>query len=374
MISLEAFSELLEVLYSVPLRQERWGHFLDLLCEHTGSMSSFLICANSQVGLSIQEQGGAAFDPAIIASYAEKYAFKDPYRLPLAKAGRTGVLDCNELVPNEQLWESDMYLHLNEPSGVRYPGLMVMTLSMRRFEVISFWRTMAEGPMHRDANRLLELLLPHVRSAMEIRYALGAVEARAKGAEAMANASRTATFLLSGRGELMHRNAAAGELLERRDGLAIEKGVLTATSPAMRTGLRSLLRDAASPGGLGAGAGKALSLERGESRSPLLLLASPTPHHRATGYAVLLLASDRDKPADVSDEMMRAYFGLTPAEIEIANGLLTGYSLLEIAALRRVALGTVRFQMKSLLRKTATSRQADLVRVLLTLPQAAARG
>jgi DNA-binding CsgD family transcriptional regulator/PAS domain-containing protein len=362
MISLEAFSELLEVLYSVPLRQERWGHFLDLLCEHTGSMSSFLICANSQVGLSIQEQGGAAFDPAIIASYAEKYAFKDPYRLPLARAGTTGVLDCNELVPNEQLWESDMYRHLNEPSGVRYPGLMVMTLSMRRFEVISFWRTLEQGPMHRDANRLLEMLLPHVRSAMEIRYALGAVEARAKGAEAMADASRTATFLLTGRGEVVHRNAAAAELLERRDGLAL----------AMRAGLRSLLREAASPGAMGAGAGKAMLLERDAGRSPLQLLASPAPHYGDGGYAVLLLVSDREKPADVPDEMMRAYFGFTSAETEIANGLLTGYTLEEIAALRRVALGTVRFQIKSLLRKTATSRQADLVRVLLTLPQVAA--
>ena len=30
MISIEAFSELLEVLYSVPLQQEQWEHFLAL--------------------------------------------------------------------------------------------------------------------------------------------------------------------------------------------------------------------------------------------------------------------------------------------------------------------------------------------------------
>jgi len=52
----------------------------------------------------------------------------------------------------------------------------------------------------------------------------------------------------------------------------------------------------------------------------------------------------------------------------VANGLLTGYSLEEIAALRRVSIGTVRQQVKAMLGKSGTSRQSDLVRLLLNLP------
>ncbi len=40
----------------------------------------------------------------------------------------------------------------------------------------------------------------------------------------------------------------------------------------------------------------------------------------------------------------------------------------EIASHRRVSLGTVRNQTKSLLSKTKTDRQSDLVRLLMTLP------
>ncbi len=46
-----------------------------------------------------------------------------------------------------------------------------------------------------------------------------------------------------------------------------------------------------------------------------------------------------------------------------------GYSLEEIANLRHVSPGTVRIQIKSLLGKTGTACQADLVRLLMTLPQ-----
>jgi len=53
MDSLEAFSELLEVLYSAPLQQEQWQRFLTLLSKHTQSEFAVLLCANSRSALSI---------------------------------------------------------------------------------------------------------------------------------------------------------------------------------------------------------------------------------------------------------------------------------------------------------------------------------
>ncbi len=46
-----------------------------------------------------------------------------------------------------------------------------------------------------------------------------------------------------------------------------------------------------------------------------------------------------------------------------------GYSLQEIASLRRVSIGTVRNQLKSIMDKTTTSRQSELVRLLMNLPR-----
>lgn len=47
-----------------------------------------------------------------------------------------------------------------------------------------------------------------------------------------------------------------------------------------------------------------------------------------------------------------------------------GYSTEEISCLRRVSVSTVRQQVKSMLNKTGTSRQSDMVRLFMALPQA----
>jgi DNA-binding CsgD family transcriptional regulator len=385
MIALEEFSELLGVLYSIPLRQNGWEHFLDLLCEHTGSMNGILLCANHRFQASVQAQGGKLWDPELVRAFETEYVGNDPLRPAVVRAGNAGVTEGDSLLPYESLWASDMYRHLVEPCGGRYPTHMLLTVTLRRLEVICFWRTAEEGEMTPDGRRLLELLLPHVRQALNIRYALGVVEARAHSAEAMADASRTAVFLLSEQGELMHRNRAAKLILADGDGLVLHNGALTASNSRMRVPLRNLLLDACQPGGFFAGpndgvrasasVGRALSLERGAGRLPLHLLASPAPQTPGgDGRAVLLLVTDPENPVDLSDEMMRAYYGFTAAETEIANGLLTGYSVEEIAALRRVTVGTVRYQMRSLFAKTGAGRQSDLVRMLLALPQSTSQG
>lgn len=377
MISLPAFSELLEVLYATPLHPQQWSRLLDLLCLHTGSRNAFLICANNQHTLAVQAMGGAPLDMSMIENYDANYAPTDPLRLPLLRSGRTGVIDCAELLPHEDLWKSEMFRNINGPMGYKFPALVALTCSLRRLEVISFWRTPEEGIMSAEATQLLDLLVPHLRSALEIRQVLGVAQQRLASAEVMADASPTATFLITPRGEIQHCNHAARTLLEQADGLVQYNGCLRAADANARDALRdflhrppystpaSLEHPASMPGA------RALSLPRTSGRSPLQLLASPVPrpHDAIASETLLLLVTDPEKPIHLRDDLMRDHFEFTAAETEIANGLLTGYSLEEIATLRRVSSGTVRHQLKSIFRKTATGRQSELIRLLVNLPQ-----
>ncbi|MGH8459898.1 MAG: helix-turn-helix transcriptional regulator, partial [Nevskiales bacterium] len=62
-------------------------------------------------------------------------------------------------------------------------------------------------------------------------------------------------------------------------------------------------------------------------------------------------------------------FGMTPAEAELATQLAAGRSLDQIADKREVAMSTVRAQTKSVLAKTETNRQAELVSLVARLPK-----
>ena len=112
-------------------------------------------------------------------------------------------------------------------------------------------------------------------------------------------------------------------------------------------------------------------MQRASGKRPFQLIATPLPetHRQRSKADLLLLVTDPEKPSNFPDDMLHALYDLTPTETEVANGLLMGYSPQEIACLRRVSTGTVRQQVKSMLSKTGTNRQCDMVRLFMTLPQ-----
>ena len=374
MVSLEAFSELLEVLYSAPLDQEQWQRFLVLLSKHTESAVAVFLCADNQLGLSVRATGSAASFEHDISTYNQRYAANDPLRGALIRNARTGVFQGSEVYPDRDLLQSKLYCELLIHMGLRHATLIPLTLSVRRFEAISIWRGPQHGPMDEECIRLLNLLFPHIQKALEIRQVLGVTQQRLAGAEAMADASSTATFLLSRQGHVVHRNAAADALVSDGAALALQKGVLVAADGPSRDPLRALFLKASSPSYAPSVPipTHALFLPRTDGRQPLQLLATPLPrtYSDRSGADLLLLVTDPESSFCYPDSVLRALYGLTPAETEIANGLLTGYSIQEIAALRRVSIGSTRNQLKSILNKTSTARQSDMMRLLMALPHA----
>jgi DNA-binding CsgD family transcriptional regulator/PAS domain-containing protein len=358
-----------------PLSDDLWRPVLSRLCEITQSSTGFLITGEDHTGLAVRAQSADhPHDAALVNQYNETYADKDPFRQPVLQSGRTGVVDAEELLPNAGLMRTELYRDQLQPRGLRYAMFVVTAASAERIEAVSLWRTMIQGPFHEESRRLLELLYPHIQKSMELRHVLRSTERRIAGIEAMLDVSPTATFLVTRRGHLLHRNAAADALLGEGDVLSLENGTLVSASNQSREALRTLLQKT------GAGAGKpipalpgktTITVQRKSGGPPLYLLAVPLePADRRRSRAdVMLLVSDPGDPVTVPHEILASIYGLTPALAEVANGLLKGYSLEYIAELRQVSIGTVRQQLKSILSRTETVRQSDLVRLLLSLPR-----
>jgi DNA-binding CsgD family transcriptional regulator len=71
--------------------------------------------------------------------------------------------------------------------------------------------------------------------------------------------------------------------------------------------------------------------------------------------------------AEDAERMLMEAYALTPAEARVAVGIGQAYSPADVAGQLAIAIGTVRFQMHQVFRKTGVSRQADLVRLVLPL-------
>ena len=377
MVSIEAFSELLQVLYSTPLQHEAWERFLTLVSTHTASGNGYFLSADINSRVALLTEGGKPHDPSDLATYNKEYAPTDPFRAALIRYARTnnpvGVFTDEELLPGEGLLNTEFYRQLLTRMNLRHCTVVALALTVRRTDVISVWRTPEEGPIEADSKRLLELLIPHVQTALKIGRVLGLTQQRLASAEAIADASPTPTFLLTRKGRVQHCNTAAESLVRGRDGLTVTNGHLTACDAQAAGALAKLYQDVALPAfsPFAPQPPRCLSLQRTSEKRPLQVIATPLPetHRGHSGSDLLLLVTDPEKPSNFPDDLLRALYDLTPTEIEVANGLMMGYSSQEIASLRRVSTGTVRQQVKCMLNKSGTSRQSDMVRLFMTLPQ-----
>jgi len=80
---------------------------------------------------------------------------------------------------------------------------------------------------------------------------------------------------------------------------------------------------------------------------------------------VIAVSSELRWPASLT-RTLRQTFGLTDSEVEVLRGLTESRSPREIAAQRNRSIQTVRAQIKSLLQKTETHSQGDLLRLTLS--------
>jgi len=107
---------------------------------------------------------------------------------------------------------------------------------------------------------------------------------------------------------------------------------------------------------------------------PLLAVLSPiaqakgvyTGHIPTSAVAALFISQQPD--AAIQHEQLQSLYNLTPSEAFIAGKLASGYSTEAIAQLRNSTVATIRNYIKIILQKTATSKQQELVSLLLRSP------
>lgn len=165
-------------------------------------------------------------------------------------------------------------------------------------------------------------------------------------------------LLVSCDAAVVYANAAARALLDG-DGLVKAVNSILSTSHA---GDGERLRDAIIDT-CANGAGRVVVLGGESHLQPLVALVLPfhtESEQSQRGQALVLLRSGQGL-SELLANSLRQLFRLSPAEASIAVALGTGMDLTELAQQRKVKLNTLRSQVASIMAKTGTRRQAQLV-------------
>lgn len=102
---------------------------------------------------------------------------------------------------------------------------------------------------------------------------------------------------------------------------------------------------------------------------PYTLMIHPLDFSLSTSekrpYAVMLII-DPDRLLSISPQVIADFFGLTPAEASLSVAIAQGYTTSEYAQKKDVTFHTVNSQLRSVMSKTGVTRQAELVKLILS--------
>ena len=372
MISAEELSALLGTLYSAPLEPEKWQEFFNLLCGLTRSHSGVFI--ESRYGIhKVLASGGTDLNPEPLQLYNVHYAPQDPYSIPCLQRQQVGVFTDAELVPRDKLVRTEFYNDLLRRFDMEHLTVVPCRLPVGGADVISLWRGQRLGPLEPDCVQLLELLVPHLQTALKLHVNVVAHEMTQLFSEAALDAMSIAAFLVSGDGRVRHMNRMAARYAGKGEGLQVRGGRLVTSDSEKAGQLETMLRSATSAAAAGNGVapGGAMRTLRPSTRSQLELTVVPAPERNRLDstkrYALVFVTDPAQRPASRADVMQHLY-DLTPAECRLADLLLQGMDVREAAERLRITIETARFHLKRVLRKTGARRQAELIRMMLLLP------
>jgi DNA-binding CsgD family transcriptional regulator/PAS domain-containing protein len=299
-------------------------------------------------------------------TYREQFFALDPFvNLPPGK-----VVTQQELVPDEELLESAYYRDYLEPIGV-FHILGVDTVEpdglIARLRIA---RRQGQAAFTESHKRLCEKLLPHLRRAIQIHARLNRTESERDVYAGAVDQLSVATIILDEQGRVLNTNSMAANILEQRDGIAVQGQEVLLGNRAANERLQEILRSAISAQLAGeTSMTRALRVSRPSGLPDLGLVIRPIPTREwAEGQSnpcIAVFISDPQAKENASQQMLAELFGLTPAEANLAIKLARGMSLAEVSAEQNISQHTARAQLKSIFAKTGASRQAELVRLVL---------
>ncbi|MXX60115.1 MAG: helix-turn-helix transcriptional regulator [Holophagales bacterium] len=219
---------------------------------------------------------------------------------------------------------------------------------------------------------MVNRLLPHIGQFVSVRQALVRAEARSATLTSLLDNPRVGVVHLDRRGRVLEVNDRARDILRNGDGLSDRYGRLRARTPADKVRLDELLASALPASAVPAVGGWML-LRRSSVLPRFVVHVKPVdvprPDYGARRVAALMLIVEPGRRHRIDPEVVATTLELTPGETQVAVWLAEGKGVREMAEATGRTEGAIYRHLKQIYQKQSISRQADLVRLVLSLAE-----
>jgi DNA-binding CsgD family transcriptional regulator len=217
----------------------------------------------------------------------------------------------------------------------------------------------------------LSLLQVHLQNAEFVKSLLPEGVLGSAASSHLVRTMSQGLIIVSADCEILWSNPSAQDILAAQQGLSNVNGRLRAARVFESTRIEMLIREAArGRPGVMLVEQASMWLPYGLAFSPLDIDAMPASalSRPIRPGCVLVAIKDMRRHIDAIAARLTDVFGFTKAEQQIAALLLAGKSLADAAIVLEKSLSTVKKQLRSMLTKTGTRNQAELLSMFLSVP------
>lgn len=211
---------------------------------------------------------------------------------------------------------------------------------------------LSDAPLDRTLFRATALL---AANAVAARSKLQAVRATSALKTAAFDQLSFGIVIVDGQVRIVESNAAFGTLLTRGDGLSLVQEKLLCREPGDQLALSTAVGRALA----GEVDAAVVKIHRAKGAQPYVLRVVAAGVETRSRDHCLLMIVDPDEASLPGSDIWRAMFDLTECELIIAEGLVSGRRINEIANERGVSIETVRSQTKRMFERLNVSSQAE---------------
>jgi DNA-binding CsgD family transcriptional regulator len=362
-----ALIDVIDTIYGAALAPDQWQLSLDKLNELMPSVAVCLYGYDYHNSSSIGHIH-SGFDPAAMDQYDAYYSSINAWAPGFGRSPVGTLLSSDNFIAREDLLKTEYYADWLRPqeNQVMGWGSLLVNESGRFLAFSTTLRAKDEEGLSDTVRRTVARLIPHLDRAFRMARVLAGAELT-RGAEAILEALPDPAFLVDADGCVRYSNAPAAAMLS--DGVLVrmaQGGRLEFFDAAACEAMALRLSDLA--GRTHSGPTAAFPIRSSSNEVASALFSPVTSGETSSGNWLTAFPASRPigllvirRPGKGLDHRLRQSFGLTDAEISIAQHLAQGRSVRETAELRGASILTVRNQLRGVYGKLSVSRQHELV-------------
>lgn len=363
-------------LYDAAMEESLWPKALQALIDLTGSQAASFWVLDSSEQPRLPTFTCINFDPVAIEEYLAQTAPLDPTVRYLVQHPHQAIVHDGMVITEREKDRHPYYDWHERRVDTRFRMVGQVHPAPEVQAGVALHRTRTAGRYEADDIQMFAVLHEHLEKALAIGFRLGSLGAMKQCTMELLDSNPAAVLLLDERRQIVYANRQAEELGSNYDGIRFSSREIVLPLSQDHNRLQCLIgRALAAVTSTGADPGGLMGVLRPSGKRPYIVVVAPVsgryPALSMLRPAVCVFITDPDRKTKLPNRQVQAAFGLTEAEARLACVLATGAELRSAAAELKITYGTARARLTQIFEKTDTSRQGELIKLLLTTLSAA---